>query len=915
MKEKAVNHMNDYYKAIFEDGPYGFMICDMIQKYPEKTFLKVKEVNKNFCVFSGQADSEIIGNDAVDILRKIGWKPTELGDVINQINQTDERIKIQKYHRLSYKYYEAVVFSPRKDLLVISFLEIPDDMRRIEKYNDLLVSICDVAMEFDEEYRITDFCSFDSAHASISRDKVIYKKMEEFLSPEISKQYIKAFKESCKTNNVVEIEYQQKNHPEGYQWHCAEIIAKKDNSNKTVYYAAIYSIDKEKKAELELIKKTERLESFFEILPGLFCIADLKGKFVRFNKAWESMLGYKQEEMMNLNYFDLVHPEDLKELYKEFEDCRSGERKMNLIIRCKSKKGDYCYISWNCHFEGSYFYAVAVNIDELKKIENKLINQKRFLKTLLDAIPDCIFYKDKNGVFLGCNQSTCQAIGRKEEEIIGKTEEELQAPLDRRWQEQEVINSLETKTYEETIYDRNGEYHYIETIKTPFKNQEGAVSGIIGISRDITNHKLAEQKIKESNERFKQLAEHIEEVFWLATEDKILYISPGFEKIWERSRISIYKDNRNFRKYIYCKDKQRVFDALKGKEYRENGHFDEKYRIVKPDGTLRWIWEKVFPIRDENGNIVRRAGLAEDITKIKEAEEAISRTKEEIMQFELKKKSIEIEQLSELDRLRTDFFANLSHELRTPINLIFSALKMVELLNEDQVENKPVPLEKYLRVIKQNSYRLMRLINNLIDVTRLDSGFMTFNGGNWEIVGIVESVSQSVAEYAASKKISLHFETEVPELVISCDPDKIERILLNLLSNAIKFNLEGGWVNISISRTEKDLFVFVTDDGPGIAKDKLRLIFERFKQVDSRLSKAGEGSGIGLSLVKSLVEMHGGHISVDSILGKGTQFIIQLPIKTDYTNSKNSDFENDEREDSRRERIRMEFSDIYGLKF
>ncbi len=910
-----MNHMNDYYRAIFDDGPYGFMICDVIRESSGKIYLKVKEVNKNFSIFSGQSDSEVVGQNLVDILTEIGWKSTEIGDVINQINHSGEKIKIRKYHTLSHKWYEAVIFSPRKDFLVISFLDISDEIRRIEKYNDLLVSICDVAMEFDEEYRITDFSSFDSVHAPIPKDKVIHKKIQEFLGSETSKQFIKAFKKALKTNDVVEIEYQQHNHPEGYRWHCAEIIARKDIKNKTVYYAAIYSIDKEKKAELKLIKKTEKLESFFEILPGLFCIADLKGNFVRFNRAWESMLGYTPDEMAKLNYFQLIHPEDLKELYKEFEDIRSGERKMNLIVRCMSKKGDYSYISWNCHFEGGYFYAVAVDIDQLKKYEKKLVSQKRFLKTLLDAIPDCIFYKDTNGVFLGCNQSTCQAIGKKEGEIIGKTEEELQAPLDRRQQDQEVINFRKTKTFEETVYDRNGECHFIETIKTPFKNEEGEIAGVIGISRDITSHKIAEQKIRESKERFRQMAEHIEEVFWLGTENEMLYISPGFEKVWERSRESVYKDIRNFRKYIFCKDKKRVFDALESSAYKKNGQFDEKYRIVKPDGTLRWIWEKIFPIRDVNGNIVRRAGLAEDITKIKEAEEVITRTKEKIMQFELKKKSLEIEQLSELDRLRTDFFANLSHELRTPINMIFSALKMIELHNEDHAESEPVPLHKYFRVIKQNSYRLMRLINNLIDVTRLDSGFMTFNGGNWEIISIVENVSLSVAEYAASKKISLHFDTEVPELVIRCDPDKIERILLNLLSNAIKFNREGGWVNVSISRTDKDLFIFVTDDGPGIPKDKLRMIFERFKQVDSRLSKGGEGSGIGLSLVKALVEMHEGHITVDSILGQGTQFIIQLPIKTDKTKRKNADFEFDEREDSRRERIRMEFSDIYGLKF
>jgi len=151
--------------------------------------------------------------------------------------------------------------------------------------------------------------------------------------------------------------------------------------------------------------------------------------------------------------------------------------------------------------------------------------------------------------------------------------------------------------------------------------------------------------------------------------------------------------------------------------------------------------------------------------------------------------------------------------------------------------------------------------------------------------GIIKSVTLSVAEYAKSKNITIHFECQIPYLTMKCDAEKIERILLNLLSNAIKFNREGGCVVVSISRTRKNLCFCVSDDGPGIPNSKLEMIFERFRQVDSGLTKEGEGSGIGLSLVKSLIEMHGGSISVKSVLNKGTQFIMELPIKKDEDNS------------------------------
>lgn len=617
---------------------------------------------------------------------------------------------------------------------------------------------------------------------------------------------------------------------------------------------------------------------------------------------------------------------DLDEIYRDTIN-HGKNRKIKREVYVKKKKFEMTAYSPEVGYLIVLFIPTSEIPDvseEIKKsyyngINNSYHNlfcQQKFYKILMDAIPEFIYYKDKNGVYLGCNKAAADKIYcMKEEDIIGKTDFQIidtyTAEANKK-QEMEAMNLNKPITYEEVLHGK--ELLILETSKIPLYNDNGEIMGVIGISRDITNKKVIEQKKLESEERLRQMAESIEEAFWLSTDSEMLYISHGFERIWERSCKIVYDEISNFRKFIYEEDKEKVFRALQGENYLIHGNFNEKYRIVKPDGTLRWVWERSFPIRNEKGEIVRRAGIAEDITTLKIAEEVVARTREEMIRVELQRKSMELNQLAELEKLRTDFFANLSHELRTPINLILAALKMIEL-NEKDIDEDTATSIKYFKIIKQNSYRLMRLINNLIDVTRLDAGFLTLNPSNNDIIGILRSITLSVAEYAKSKQISLDFKTDVEELIIKCDPDKIERILLNLLSNAIKFSKPGGRVEIVLNVVKKQLYIYVKDTGIGIPEDKLTMIFERFKQVDSRFTKDSEGSGIGLSLVKSLVKMHGGTISVHSTLGCGTQFLIKLPIKKmkESPNSKTNVY--DETEDSRTERIRMEFSDIYGLTF
>jgi len=265
----------------------------------------------------------------------------------------------------------------------------------------------------------------------------------------------------------------------------------------------------------------------------------------------------------------------------------------------------------------------------------------------------------------------------------------------------------------------------------------------------------------------------------------------------------------------------------------------------------------------------------------------------------------------ELEKLRTEFFANISHELKTPLNIILGTIKLSSMnLQKETVDREKII--KNINMEKQNCFRLLRLINNLIDSTKLDSGYFELNMVNCNIVNIVEEITLSVAGYMNSNNLTLTFDTEVEERIVACDLDKIERIILNILSNAIKFTKSGGNIFVNISDGEEFITISIEDTGIGIQKDKLNIIFDRFRQVDKSFTRNHEGSGIGLSLVKSLVEIQGGTISVESKCGLGTKFFIKFPVKVVDNNSSEENFKLADRNlKNHVERIKVEFSDIY----
>lgn len=265
----------------------------------------------------------------------------------------------------------------------------------------------------------------------------------------------------------------------------------------------------------------------------------------------------------------------------------------------------------------------------------------------------------------------------------------------------------------------------------------------------------------------------------------------------------------------------------------------------------------------------------------------------------------ENEKIKVHQQLKNDFFANLSHELKTPLNIFYSIIQLLDL-NLDKKENEfKLVYEKYNNGLKINFYRMLRMITNLIDLTKFDSNFKEVNFNNYDIVKLCEDVTMSVITYAQQKNIEIIFDTDEEEHIMRCDGEYMERILLNLLSNAIKYTPKDGEVFVNLIFNEDYVQIKVKDNGIGIPKEKLDSIFEKFVRVGKISNRENEGSGIGLSIVKSLVDLLQGKIYIESSENIGSEFTIEIPnikLKEDL-----KDYDVD------KERITLELSDVHGI--
>uniref|UniRef100_UPI0039EC5EDE sensor histidine kinase n=1 Tax=Clostridium perfringens TaxID=1502 RepID=UPI0039EC5EDE len=528
-------------------------------------------------------------------------------------------------------------------------------------------------------------------------------------------------------------------------------------------------------------------------------------------------------------------------------------------------------------------------LDKHNKLEINLKKEKGMLDLFLDSLTDYVFFKDIDGRYINCNKAFENKVGIEKKYIIGKTDKEIffDDPIKAETfikTDREVINSREKKVYGEEWGFQNEEGYLEETIKSPYFDENNEIKGIIGLTRDISYKKAIEYRLKKNDKMFFEVLNYLDDVVIIKEGEKTIYVNHAFEKLYGLNCKELYKE----KSMIVKLDRIHPEDRYKFSNIDFEEFFMESARIVRADNEVRNVLFRANSIKNENGESIRRIIVINDITDT-------------------------IEKSAEMEKLRMEFFANISHEFKTPVNLIYSVLQLLELKLKNNIGEDGESYINYIETAKKNIFRLLKLINNLIDSTKLETGFFNVNIKNHDIVSCVEDITMSICDFAEKNKISITFDTEEEEKVIAFDLNHLERILLNILSNSIKFNRENGNIDVNLSFDERYVNISIKDTGIGIPKDKMGLLFDRFKKINNRLTKINEGSGIGLFIANELVKINGGEMIVNSELGEGTEFIIKLPIKKIKTEALDEIALTSCERENREELYKVELSDIYSL--
>ena len=389
---------------------------------------------------------------------------------------------------------------------------------------------------------------------------------------------------------------------------------------------------------------------------------------------------------------------------------------------------------------------------------------------------------------------------------------------------------------------------------------------------EMTARKRMEEALKASEERYRGLVNHVRLGIFRSTPEpngRFLEVNPAMEEITGYSRQELLKMDIS-KLYIHLEEREAIIKELalaRGKVARE-------LRWRKKDGTKMVVLDTVVAVRDDTGKILYLDAIIEDITERKRMEEDLQEKNRQLVkqQQELMEKTRELEVASQA---KSEFLAHMSHELRTPLNVIigFSELMLDGVPGEINNEQR-----QCLDDVLSSGKHLLDLINEVLDLAKIESGTLKLRLADITLTDVLEELTRTMTPILAPRKQSLDIEVEEGLPPVHADKGKLRQVLLNLLSNATKFTPDGGKLRIEAVRKDHSCQVSVVDNGIGIKKEDQKRLFEPFHQLDNPLSGEKGGTGLGLAVVKQIIEKHGGKIWMESEYGKGSRFTFTLPL-------------------------------------
>jgi len=854
---------------------------------------KIEFVNESFCEISGYTAEEVLGNNP-RFLKTDHHSDAYYENLWETINRGDTWQGIFKNRAKNGNiFWERAVISPifdeRKN--ITHFLAIKENITKEKETREALE-------KSEERHRIISELTNDFVYSAVIKDNKIninWKSgsLEKLAGFELQDINEKAFGwysivksedlektvfpsifnlNRFKTRNF---EYRITTKGGKEKWVSDKIRLIDEEGGKLYIIGAIQDITVRKRTNIALDQSKRYLDSIIDNLPVGLQIFDELGFTTRVNETQRKLLGVNDFES-GKETFNILHDPESKargvdKLYREvYEKKKTINHELEIIVESQNlrEETNEQKITVNeiifpiVKEDGKVHSVISLTHDITQRVvaEKALKASEMHQKALLRIIPDLILVFTNDGIFKDVYTESNDRLLFDTENFINKRFSDVFPSELSDLFYTNLQKAVETGDMQSFKYDLllDNQTLYYETRLLVSKENE-----VIAVIRDITDNTIAELTIKESEEKFRQLAERTQDTLILfSAANEILYVSPNLEKIIGISAEHYIENPLKALRLIHLKDRKWVVPTLN--QYRKDKFesIDLQFRVILEGNIQKWLWYRENTIFDENHNPQRYAAVMTDITSSKKSEQQLKEAKEEA---------------EKAYRSKSVFLANMSHEIRTPMNAVLGFTDLLYSRISDPA------LKGYLSSIKSSGNTLLNLLNDILDLSKIEAEKMRIINSPVNLFTAFEEVKHIFSLKAREKGLNYSFKLDknIPESLL-LDELRLKQILLNLIDNAIKFTEKGGVkVKAKILKQSKDgeivdLQLSVEDSGIGIPENLHEAVFESFRQQDDRDKKKFKGTGLGLAITKRLVELCNGTIALKSKEGKGSKFEVIL---------------------------------------
>ncbi|MCE1165017.1 MAG: PAS domain S-box protein [Bacteroidetes bacterium] len=728
-----------------------------------------------------------------------------------------------------------------------------------EKYRTIFENVQDIFFRLDKDYNIVEISPSVEKYTKYKRDELLGKHVSFVYEDSDDLNRLAEINQKVGSVNDYVLKLKDKNGEIRYVSNSSHVIYD-ENGNFIGTEGILRDISERKRMEEDIKESENRYRSIFENIQDVYYRIDEHALISEISPSIEKLAGYTREELLNKPAINLYkNPSDFN---KFIDDIRKTGKLQDYELQMRHKSGKCVFISLSSQIRFDSENNIAGtegmlrDITERKKYEESLKENEERYKLLVQTMHDGIAQTDDNDIILYVNESACKMFGYTEEELLGsKLMDTLVLKSDRAVLSEKAKMRLEniSDKYELRGVKKSGEIIWLSVSGTPFM-KDGKIFGSVGFLNDITEQKKATEELVKISQAVKQSP-----VIVMITDrnGKIEYVNPKFteatgytfEEIVGKYPRILKSGETNSEVYTMLWDV-----ILSGKDWA--GEFHNK----KKNGELYWDYTTISPVRNTIGEITHFLAIKEDITEKKAKEQELIAAKEKAETSE---------------RLKTSFLANMSHELRTPM---IGILGFADLIKE--LADNPEMVE-FSDAILKSGKRLMETLNLILDISRIEADKLEVNTNDVNVVPLVKEAFQNYTAAAAAKNVRTTFFSSADEIVSRVDEKLLYESVNNLINNAVKYT-KSGEIKVEVLAEKryngKKTVIKVSDTGIGIPGEYIDQIFEEFRQVSEGFSRGFEGTGLGLTITRNFIEKMGGKISVESEVGVGTVFSVELPL-------------------------------------